>query len=252
MQNIPWGHELFHIILMINAWRQVYKCKKKKSLTKKNKTKFCDRETDDLKRVSIKQDKSEKDKPEQMKEKEEGLRKRNTQTSNDSEPKIEPKQEKKVKKTNKDPLHWFGLFVSPSLRTSQKSFKLGKWLIFCCKLINRVFIATEKLIDQVNTIIELKEMEERYHDLLESKEASRQDVEVWINVFILYSWYNIYNHSRRLFETHVFESLGINEMEFSTCFVYSGSIDFNVSKCLDIGNFITQDAPVGNTSTHFL
>ncbi|KAG1444689.1 hypothetical protein G6F56_010191 [Rhizopus delemar] len=119
-------------------------------------------ETDDLKRVSIKQDKSEKDKPEQMKEKEEGLRKRNTQTSNDSEPKIEPKQEKKVKKTNKDPLHWFGLFVSPSLRTSQKSFKL----------------ATEKLIDQVNTIIELKEMEERYHDLLESKEASRQDVEV--------------------------------------------------------------------------
>ncbi|CAO3664973.1 unnamed protein product [Rhizopus stolonifer] len=118
-------------------------------------------ETDDLKGLSIKQDKPEKDKPEQMKEKEEGLRKRNTKTSNDSEPNIEPKEEKKVKKTNNDPLHWFGLFVSPSLRTSQKSFKS----------------ATEKLIDQVNTIRELKEMEERYRDLLKRKEASRQDVE---------------------------------------------------------------------------
>ena len=30
-----------------------------------------------------------------------------------------------TKKKNRDPLYWFGLLVSPSLRTSQKHFSLG-------------------------------------------------------------------------------------------------------------------------------
>lgn len=37
----------------------------------------------------------------------------------------EKKNKKKIKKSG-DPLHWFGLFVSPSLRTSQEHFKSGK------------------------------------------------------------------------------------------------------------------------------
>lgn len=40
------------------------------------------------------------------------------------------KKEKKAVKTNRNPLHWFGLLVSPSLRTSQGHFQIGnveKW-----------------------------------------------------------------------------------------------------------------------------
>ncbi|KAL7311948.1 hypothetical protein PS15m_009655 [Mucor circinelloides] len=40
----------------------------------------------------------------------------------------EKKNKKKIKKSG-DPLHWFGLFVSPSLRTSQEHFKSGKLTI---------------------------------------------------------------------------------------------------------------------------
>jgi hypothetical protein len=39
-------------------------------------------------------------------------------------------KEKKAVKTNRNPLHWFGLLVSPSLRTSQGHFQIGnvkKW-----------------------------------------------------------------------------------------------------------------------------
>ncbi|CEP12734.1 hypothetical protein [Parasitella parasitica] len=64
----------------------------------------------------------------------------------------EKKNEKKIKKSS-DPLHWFGLFVSPSLRTSQEHFKS----------------ATEQLINQVNRIHELQSMEKRYHQLQEEK-----------------------------------------------------------------------------------
>lgn len=39
----------------------------------------------------------------------------------------EKKNQKKIKKSG-DPLHWFGLFVSPSLRTTQDHFKSGKAL----------------------------------------------------------------------------------------------------------------------------
>jgi hypothetical protein len=35
------------------------------------------------------------------------------------------KKEKKAAKTNRNPLHWFGLLVSPSLRTSQGHFQIG-------------------------------------------------------------------------------------------------------------------------------
>lgn len=37
----------------------------------------------------------------------------------------EKKNKKKIKQSG-DPLYWFGLFVSPSLRTSQEHFKSGK------------------------------------------------------------------------------------------------------------------------------
>ncbi|OAD05719.1 hypothetical protein MUCCIDRAFT_106275 [Mucor lusitanicus CBS 277.49] len=66
----------------------------------------------------------------------------------------EKKNKKKIKKSG-DPLHWFGLFVSPSLRTSQEHFKS----------------ATEQLVDQVNRIRELQAMEKRYHQLQEEKLA---------------------------------------------------------------------------------
>ncbi|EPB92455.1 hypothetical protein HMPREF1544_00753 [Mucor circinelloides 1006PhL] len=66
----------------------------------------------------------------------------------------EKKNKKKIKKSG-DPLHWFGLFVSPSLRTSQEHFKS----------------ATEQLVDQVNRIHELQSMEKRYHQLQEEKLA---------------------------------------------------------------------------------
>ncbi|CEI88821.1 hypothetical protein CU097_001918 [Rhizopus azygosporus] len=58
-----------------------------------------------------------------------------------------------TKKKNRDPLYWFGLLVSPSLRTSQKHFSL----------------ATERLIDQVNRIKELRELEIKYKELMEKK-----------------------------------------------------------------------------------
>lgn len=64
----------------------------------------------------------------------------------------EKKNKKKIKKSG-DPLHWFGLFVSPSLRTSQDHFKT----------------ATEQLIHQVNRVNQLKYIEKRYHELQEEK-----------------------------------------------------------------------------------
>ncbi|KAL1933008.1 hypothetical protein VTP01DRAFT_8686 [Rhizomucor pusillus] len=49
----------------------------------------------------------------------------------------------------RDPLHWFGLLVSPSLRFSQDHFKT----------------ATVLLIDQMNSIIELDKLEAKYRSL---------------------------------------------------------------------------------------
>ncbi|KAI9316647.1 hypothetical protein BX666DRAFT_1945451 [Dichotomocladium elegans] len=54
---------------------------------------------------------------------------------------------------SRDPLHWFGLLVSPSLRTSQDHFK----------------IATHRLIEQVNFIHELDALEVRYRKLEQQK-----------------------------------------------------------------------------------
>ncbi|CAO3651161.1 unnamed protein product [Mucor fragilis] len=105
-------------------------------------------------------------------EKKDGLRKRNVhepekkknsewvaveekpQSGKDDIELDEKKNKKKIKKSG-DPLHWFGLFVSPSLRTSQEHFKS----------------AAEQLVDQVNRIRELETMEERYHQLQEEKLA---------------------------------------------------------------------------------
>lgn len=100
--------------------------------------------------------------------KDEGLRKRhepvkkknsewvqtedNSFSDNDDIELDEKKNKKKIKKSG-DPLHWFGLFVSPSLRTSQDHFKT----------------ATEQLIHQVNRVNQLKYIEKRYHELQEEK-----------------------------------------------------------------------------------
>ncbi|GAA5810211.1 hypothetical protein MFLAVUS_003630 [Mucor flavus] len=102
------------------------------------------------------------------KKKEQGLRKRHepekkknsewVQTEDNSlsdkdEIELDEKKNKKKIKKSGDPLHWFGLFVSPSLRTSQDHFKT----------------ATEQLILQVNRTNELKRIEKRYHELQEEK-----------------------------------------------------------------------------------
>ncbi|KAG2203277.1 hypothetical protein INT47_000197 [Mucor saturninus] len=76
----------------------------------------------------------------------------NSFSDNDDIELDEKKNKKKIKKSG-DPLHWFGLFVSPSLRTSQDHFKT----------------ATEQLIHQVNRVNQLKYIEKRYHELQEEK-----------------------------------------------------------------------------------
>ncbi|KAG2211547.1 hypothetical protein INT46_006563 [Mucor plumbeus] len=109
-------------------------------------------------------------KSKQTLDKKEGLRKRNIhepekkknsewvavedkpQNDNDDIELDEKKNKKKIKKSC-DPLHWFGLFVSPSLRTTQEHFKS----------------VTEQLVNQVNRIHELESMEKRYHQLQEEK-----------------------------------------------------------------------------------
>jgi hypothetical protein len=72
-------------------------------------------------------------------------------------------------------LHWFGLFVSPSLRTSQDHFKSGKTSLFMIgmNIYTNVLlkIAAEQLIHQVNRIQELESMERRYNELQEEKLA---------------------------------------------------------------------------------
>lgn len=45
-------------------------------------------------------------------------------SSDNDEIELDEKKNKKIKK-NGDPLYWFGLFVSPSLRNSQTHFKTG-------------------------------------------------------------------------------------------------------------------------------
>ncbi|KAF7728171.1 hypothetical protein EC973_006565 [Apophysomyces ossiformis] len=65
------------------------------------------------------------------------------------------------KKTMKDPLHWFGLLVSPSLRASQHHFKA----------------ATAELIEQINRVNELKTLETRFHELKSLKlELMEKDI----------------------------------------------------------------------------
>lgn len=73
-------------------------------------------------------------------------------SSDNDEIELDEKKNKKIKK-NGDPLYWFGLFVSPSLRSSQTHFKT----------------AAEQLIHQVNRINELKSLEKRYQELQEEK-----------------------------------------------------------------------------------
>ncbi|KAI8136714.1 hypothetical protein BJV82DRAFT_675726 [Fennellomyces sp. T-0311] len=59
----------------------------------------------------------------------------------------------------RDPLHWFGLLVSPSLRVSQEHFKT----------------ATMRIIDQANSIRELTALEERYRKLEHEKKRLMEE-----------------------------------------------------------------------------
>ncbi|KAG0766018.1 hypothetical protein G6F57_000687 [Rhizopus arrhizus] len=95
-------------------------------------------EIDDLNRINVKKD-------EKMKRKE-GLRQRKMN-------KEEEKEEKKVER-KRDPIYWFGLFVSPSLYKSQDKFKKS----------------IESLIEQVNKMKRLEEIEKRYKELIKEKE----------------------------------------------------------------------------------
>ncbi|KAI8339687.1 hypothetical protein BC941DRAFT_421177 [Chlamydoabsidia padenii] len=60
---------------------------------------------------------------------------------------------KKVVKVNGNPLHWFGLLVSPSLRTCQNHFQA----------------ATTHLVDLANMVHDLNGMEQQYQTLKEEK-----------------------------------------------------------------------------------
>lgn len=91
------------------------------------------REIDDLNRINIKKD-------EKMKRKE-GLRQR------------KKKEEEKKKERKRDPIYWFGLFVSPSLYKSQDKFKKS----------------IESLIEQMNKMKRLEEIEKRYKELIKEK-----------------------------------------------------------------------------------
>lgn len=70
----------------------------------------------------------------------------------------------------RDPLHWFGLLVSPSLRFSQDHFKTGQSnrvanSITCIHTRSPSILATVLLIDQMNSIIELDKLEAKYRSL---------------------------------------------------------------------------------------
>lgn len=53
---------------------------------------------------------------------------------NEKRPVKSSTKNKKKKKPIRDPLHWFGLLVSPSLRTSQHHFKTGKSTTYAVRL----------------------------------------------------------------------------------------------------------------------
>ncbi|KAG1447194.1 hypothetical protein G6F46_006454 [Rhizopus delemar] len=93
-------------------------------------------EIDDLNRINIKKD-------EKMKRKE-GLRQRKMKKE---------EEEEKKKERKRDPIYWFGLFVSPSLYKSQDKFKKS----------------IESLIEQVNKMKRLEEIEKRYKELIKEK-----------------------------------------------------------------------------------
>lgn len=63
-------------------------------------------------------------------------------------------EEEKKKERKRDPIYWFGLFVSPSLYKSQDKFKKS----------------IESLIEQVNKMKRLEEIEKRYKELIKEKE----------------------------------------------------------------------------------
>ncbi|KAI9318046.1 hypothetical protein BX666DRAFT_1934276 [Dichotomocladium elegans] len=73
----------------------------------------------------------------------------------------QPSPETKKKTTTKNPLHWFGLFVSPSLRISQTHFVK----------------ATHELLDHVNCLKDLAQLEKQYLALAEQKKLLLKQVQ---------------------------------------------------------------------------
>ncbi|CAO3632454.1 unnamed protein product [Cunninghamella blakesleeana] len=74
------------------------------------------------------------------------------------EKKPKKKEKRNIIKASNDPLHWFGLLVSPSLRTSQAHFKS----------------ATTQLIEIINLVHELDKLEEEYIHLEQKKQELLQ------------------------------------------------------------------------------
>lgn len=87
-----------------------------------------------LKQVSPQKQKDTKLKEEGLRKRHEPPKKKNSDwvqidekssaSSDNDEIELDEKKNKKIKK-NGDPLYWFGLLVSPSLRNSQAHFKTG-------------------------------------------------------------------------------------------------------------------------------
>ncbi|CAO3595554.1 unnamed protein product [Absidia cylindrospora] len=86
--------------------------------------------------------------------KEDKSKSRNSDSTTEKDDETKDKVEKKAAKTNGNPLHWFGLLVSSSLRTSQNHFQT----------------ATTHYIDLANLIHELEIMEQQYQSLKKKKQ----------------------------------------------------------------------------------
>ncbi|KAI8081542.1 uncharacterized protein BX664DRAFT_195937 [Halteromyces radiatus] len=69
------------------------------------------------------------------------------------------KKGNKVNKVNGNPLHWFGVLVSPSLRTSQEHFQT----------------ALTHLIDMANLVHDIENLEQQYKALKKDKQARIQE-----------------------------------------------------------------------------
>lgn len=99
------------------------------------------------------------------------------ETTEKIEPKSssKPKKAKQVKKKiDRNPLHWFGILVPSSLRTSQQHFKTGNKGI-CNHLPLAAFlmispIVVTQIVEEANLVNRLSTLEERFEELQKEKE----------------------------------------------------------------------------------